>query len=287
MARAKGGAMRLSRLSSLVAAALLFITCQAGAATEMPFEFRDGMIWVKVSTAGRSEPLNFLLDSGASMSVLDVGTARRLGTPLGARQIAQGVNGHASGFRVRDFIATAGGVEVPRNMLALDLAPVSAGCHRRIDGLLGADFFRDRIVQIDYAARRIRFLSRAELPVGHSQMVPLAMRNGAPCVQVSVNGNAPAWTRVDTGCNSTLQWVAKGSKAAGNRGVSIGVSSRQASSISADIRLGATLFDDVRIGVHSRPIFTGEAGLLGNGLLKRFSSVTFDLAGKRLLLRAG
>ena len=38
------------------------------AATPIPFQFRDGLIWLKVAVAGKSEPLNFLLDSRARRS---------------------------------------------------------------------------------------------------------------------------------------------------------------------------------------------------------------------------
>jgi predicted aspartyl protease len=40
--------------------------------------------------AGSGEPLNFLLDSGAGASVLDLTVARRLGLELGESQNVQG-----------------------------------------------------------------------------------------------------------------------------------------------------------------------------------------------------
>ena len=43
---------------------------QPAAPAEIPFEFRDGLIWVAVRVPQQSEPLNFLLDSGAAVSVL-------------------------------------------------------------------------------------------------------------------------------------------------------------------------------------------------------------------------
>jgi hypothetical protein len=41
----------------------------------------------------RHPTLNFLLDSGAGISAIDLQTARRLGVPLGNRHMVQGVNG--------------------------------------------------------------------------------------------------------------------------------------------------------------------------------------------------
>src|SRR5271155_3558845 len=80
------------------------------ASTPTPFQYRDGMIWVKVTVAGRTEPLNFLLDSGAGASVIDMATARRLGVKLGNRQTVLGVQGSGVAYRVEGFHAQAADV---------------------------------------------------------------------------------------------------------------------------------------------------------------------------------
>ena len=46
---------------------------------------------------------------------------------------------------------------------------------------------------------------------------------------------------------------------------------------------GAERVSSVKTGVHAQPIFPGEAGLIGNGLLSQFQ-VTVDIPGSRLLL---
>jgi hypothetical protein len=274
------------RLCSLLFAivAVLSWPGRSFAATEIPCELRDGMVWVKVTPAGSSEPLHFLLDSGASVSVLDLGTARRLNTKLGAAQSAQGVHTRATAYRVPSFGAHLGGVALPKSLLALDLSPVSARCHRRINGLLGADFFRGRIVQIDYAARKVRLLSRNELNTAGHTALPLAMRNDALCVRVSVASQPAEWTRVDTGCNSALQWATTRPTAEKLGISSIALTARCAPCISADVQLGPARIAGVKVGVHTTPIFPGEAGLLGNALLSRFATVTFDPARRTLFL---
>jgi hypothetical protein len=50
------------------------------------------------------------------------------------------------------------------------------------------------------------------------------------------------------------------------------------------VQLGATRFEQVETGTYERPIFAGEAGLLGNGLLSRFGSVTVDERRGRVIL---
>ena len=274
--------MRLPRLLTLFAIALVSAAAHLDAATEIPFNFADGMVWVKVSVAGQSAPLNFLLDSGAGASVLDLGAARRLGVKLGRAENVQGVGGRATAYRVNAFKASANSVPVPGSLLALDLSTVSDGMHQRIDGLLGADFFHGRIVQIDYRTAKLRLLDRSELNAIGGEAVLLARRNDAMCIRVAVAGNAPEWMRVDTGCNRSLEWVATGAKAKALARTSVGVSSGSARRISADVQLGSQRLAAVRIGLHSQQMFAGEAGLLGNGVLSQFT-VTFDPAKSRLI----
>ena len=60
--------------------------------------FREGLIWVEVNVPQSKEPLHFLLDSGASVSVLNLSTAQRLGLQLGPKvsvtAVATTLTGH-------------------------------------------------------------------------------------------------------------------------------------------------------------------------------------------------
>lgn len=275
--------MRIKSCFLMLMSLVLAVSSHVHATTHIPFQFRDGLVWVKVSVPGHSEKLNFLLDSGAGISVLDSGTAQRLGVPMGAEERVHGVNGSVSSHRVDRFSGTIAGIPVPRRLLALDLSGVSAVCHQRIDGLLGADFFRSRIVQIDFAAERLRLLSRSEASVTGGESLPLVRRGDALCTRISVAGRPADWVRVDTGCDSALRWVASHSVAASLRRSSIGIAVQSPRYLTTNVQLGNLRFGGVKAGIHSKPIFPGEAGLLGNGLLSRFV-VTFDVPGKRLLL---
>jgi len=52
----------------------------------------------------------------------------------------------------------------------------------------------------------------------------------------------------------------------------------------ADVEIGEHKFKDVPTGLHETAIFPGEAGLLGNGLLSRFFTVTVDAKAGRVTL---
>lgn len=275
--------MRISSFLTPLLAMLLLIWSQAAAATEIPFDFHGGMIWLKVAVAGQTEPLNFLLDSGAGASVIDADTARRLGLKLGRPRSVQGVHTRSVAYRVDGFHAAVAGVPVSSSVLALDLSSVSQGLRRRIDGLLGADFFRERIVRIEYAAQRVSVLDRDELKIGNAEVLPLARRNDGWCVQVSIAAQPEEWMRVDTGCNSALQWVVSKKKTRWLGATSVALANNAVRSVQTAVRIGATRFNDVETGLHDSPIFPGEGGLLGNPLLARFT-VTIDASKNRVIL---
>jgi predicted aspartyl protease len=278
--------VRFPSFLRLFAAVSLLVSFQAwgGVVAEIPVEYRGGYLWLKVDAAGRSEPLNFVLDSGAASSVLDISAARRLGAKFGRRVAVQGVHSRTTARLIERFEAQAAGFSLPKSVLAVDLSAVSKTCDRPIDGLLGADFFRDRIVQIDFDAMAVRLLDHAQ-PSARCTVLPMKARNGTFCVPVSVAENPSQWMRVDTGCDSALEWVVNRTRTQRHEDTSIGLTSARARSISANVQLGDCALQGVKTGIHERPMFTGESGLVGIDLLSRFR-VTLDAPGNRLLLES-
>jgi hypothetical protein len=250
--------------------------------SKVPFQYRDGLIWLKVELAGKKEPLNFLLDSGASASVIDLKTAQTCQIHLGARQLVTGINGRDIAYSVNGFQATVGGSPLPKSVLAIDLENVSGLCHERIDGILGFDFFRNRILRIDFTTGEVVLLKDCDPDPAKCDVVPMKMSNGVCCVPVRVAGNGEQWMRFDTGCDSALEWVAKGAQRKPSSGPSIGLSGPSAEYIIASARIGNDCFNDVSVGIHTKQMFPGEDGLLGNGLLSKFC-VTVDEPGKRVI----
>jgi len=275
--------VRPRRLISILTLALLLCAQRLLAATPIPFQFRDGLVWLKVEVAGQGEPLNFLLDSGAGASVLDLSAARRIGVTLGSRQNVQGIHGRSGAYRIENFTAHTAGVAIAPSLLAVDLSGPSRACHQRIDGLLGADFFRGRIVQIDFASQTIRLLQRGEVNETDCEILPLTTRNDALCARVSVDGNAREWLRLDTGCSTSLEWVVTSGKAKNLGLTTIGLNPGSTHEIRTAVQFGAKRISAVKTGIHTEQIFAGESGLIGNGLLSRFT-VTIDSAKRRCLL---
>lgn len=248
-----------------------------GEAASFPFEFSNGLIWVKVSTAGPT--LNFVLDSGAGSTVLSLRAARRLGVELGSPVAIQAVNGRTTAYRADAFAGSVGGVPIKREIFALELRTVGKTCRRPIDGLIGQDFFRDRVVRINFKTRRICLLDKADVD-SCCAVLPLRYHRDAMCVPVGVNGLKPEWTRLDTGCDSALEWAAdfRSTRGGEKRPAPVG------GKTGTEVQMGSERIAGIKTGIHKQPIFLGEAGLLGSGLLSRYC-VTVDARKMQLLLQ--
>jgi hypothetical protein len=251
---------------------------------QIPFRFADGFIRVEVQLNSSSKPLSMLLDSGASVSVLNLTTARRLHLETGKPRGVRGVTADAQAYGIEPLSAMISGIKCGFIALAADMSRADELCSGPVDGLIGVDFFRNRIVQIDYSKQCIRLLTDSSTPAA-SQRLPVKVINGLACVGVGVNGSSPRWTRLDTGCNDSLHWVVpKLARSGTQSSASIGFVTDALDLAPSRVALGTLAVDSVPVALHGRPFFDGEAGLLGNGLLSRFT-VTLDWNGKSLILK--
>jgi hypothetical protein len=230
-------------LCTLLAALLLPLSARSEVLGEIHSQYRDGLIWLKVNVTGKSKPLNFLLDSGAGISAIDLRTARSLGVHLGNRQIVQGVNGQSFAYRVNDLQAVCGGIALPKS---------------------------------------VRILETYDPNLANSEILPIRMCNDAFCVPVRVAGNPAQWMRLDTGCDAALEWVVSETEKRRTDRSSIGLSGVSVRHINTSVQLGKQCFNAITSGVHREQIFPGEAGLLGNGLLSKFR-LTIDQPGHRVI----
>jgi len=276
--------MRLLCAIAILVATLLKAQADDSAANEIPFECREGLLWIKASVPQSAQPLNFLLDTGAGASVINRSTADRLELKLGSEVVVRGVGTTLAGHWLRGISATAAETSLPADYLAVDLSRLSSSCHRPIDGLLGADFFRGRAVQIDFQAQKLRILKPDQVPAS-DEILPLRMRPCGMCVPITVNGHKRQWVRLDTGCVSALQWVTSRVRPQDCKPqVAIGLAKVSIPQTQTTVEIGQQKFPNVPTGLHENAIFAGEAGLLGNGLLSRFSSITIDAKSRRLIL---
>jgi hypothetical protein len=265
-------------LPVLIFIALVF----AAEGRDIPFEFVDGYILVHASVD--AQPVTLMLDSGASASVLNLDTARRLHLEVGEGLPVDGVEANGMAFEMERVTPKVGGFALPAAGLAIDLRNAEQLCSERVDGLIGAEFFKGRVTQIDYENLRLRILDKVNRAPGEGERLALRAWNGVYCVPVSVNGSKPRWTRLDTGCNDALHWVVPRMAAEPRRrGVSIGFITNTVDETLVTVGLGGLTLPHVETALHGKAIFPGEAGLLGSEVLSQYR-VTVDARGGHIWL---
>lgn len=261
-----------SRLCVLPAILMTAVAARAETPVEIPFRYEHNLLWIKVDVAGRAEPLDFLFDTGAGATVLNVETAEKLGLGFGSSETVREVDSQSAAKWVKSFNAKVSGLAMPGYLLGIDLREPSRLCKHRIDGLLGADFLKNRIVRIDYAAGKIQFVQHSDTPGATAVVLPLKRRNDGFCVAATIAGKKNQWLRIDTGCDETLRWASREA-----------VAVKGAHRMKAGIQLGGRAFNDLDISVQKKPFFPDEDGLLGNAFLSNFT-VTIDLTKSELIL---
>lgn len=149
----------------------------------IPFELYDNFPFLQVRVNG-SEPRSFLLDTGASTSLLNQTLAHSLG--LGPKHlhetaIGTGESSTRLGFAKRVVLSLAS-VDLPAQTVAVvPLADLESRIGHAMGGIVGADLFKRYVVTIDYAAKRITL----------NDPKTFAYHGGGELITIRVSGNRP------------------------------------------------------------------------------------------------
>jgi hypothetical protein len=275
----------------------------AGSALDIPFEPSDNLIFVQGRVNG-SEPAWFILDTGATMTVLDTSHAETWGLDLSEKRKSPRtgmeyvqVNGVRFGFPGVEFLNQPAGV--------MNLGELAMFAGRTIAGILGYDLISRVVLKIDYASRTLSVFDPATFKdQGVGERVPLTVTGKWPLIDVRLEqpGREPREGKVilDTGSLMALSLM-KGDLAEKTIPNPVGMG---ISGVSSGGRLGRV--ETVRIGglAVRNPVagFPGEAadegrpdplaeaigqaglGIIGSDLLHRFT-LTFDYPDGTLWMR--
>ena len=256
----------------------------------IPASFSIDGILVRVKVNGRA--MDFILDSGASETVIDANVAHELGLSVHGRRtlVSLGTTTVGQTF-VDDF--SLGEMHAPH--FAIAVTPFS----RRVDdkkvvGLLGGDFFASGRIAIDFGAKTVTMLApSAALPTGGWTKLPIQVTSFVPATTAAFSGFKGTFI-VDTGAWSTVfyrHYFEKFTpdKVAGVQGKVAGISGR-----GFDFRtyhaprmdIGDLAFADVLVQVIDTKAGDDLTmdGLLGRTFLDNFSLI-FDYADHALYLK--
>lgn len=266
----------------------------------VPFDFNDRAIVVQVRV-NDSQPLKFFFDTGAGMSVVGAAQAAKLGLPQTGKLNVIGTGGAVSGTFATGVSLSVQGVTVLNQSVAvfsLDDFPCEA---RDIAGLIGYDFIKDFVVQIDYEAKVLRLVDRGSFHYeGKGVWFPLTIAK-TPRVRARIKlpgrEAIEGLFEIDTGHEGTmvinspfvnrhklLESLAHGIPASG-RGVG-GISRRIGARVES-LQLGSYTVPSpvVALSLENTGALsaTDNDGVIGNEVWQRFK-VTLDYAGRRMWL---
>jgi hypothetical protein len=150
-------------------------------AVTIPFELvnRHVVIQVKVNN---SRPLSFVLDTGDKFAIIDLERAKELGLNLQGELRAAGAGAERpTGAFVRDSTFTIPGLagfSQPVN-IALPVRNLATRFGHDFDGILGSEFIKEFVMELDYQARVIKLHDKDKFSyAGPGQSIPIKL-NGA------------------------------------------------------------------------------------------------------------
>lgn len=255
----------------------------------VPFQFVNNQIVLQVSINSKG-PFFMILDTGVYPSSVDIELARKLNIPLKKQ------GGYAAGFGSENYpyypteISTLkiGELEVKNlECIATRTRHIQLGS-KKIDGILGHSFFKNKIVQINYLEKTVTLLEDWQPKHTSSQLIqPFHLVGRLPFInRLEVNGTSFR-AMLDTGFSGAL-----GMSTASAR--KLGLSEQSTEEIEAigtrgkfTLRLGTV--DKMGLGdfflKHPKTFFfdTASYEFIGNDFFRHFLT-TFDYVNNRLIL---
>jgi len=178
----------------------------------IPFELATRHILIKVRI-NNSDPLWFIFDTGDKVAIVGLGRAKSLGLNLhGEVNVGGAGPGTLRGSYVRDAVLNVVGLEGNKQpvVLALPLEAMQSRFGHDIDGIIGGDFIKQFVVEIDYPARVLRLHDKDKFVYsGSGEIVPTRLNSGGhPIIsgEITVAGRPPISAKfvVDVGSGACL-----------------------------------------------------------------------------------
>ncbi|MBV9957021.1 MAG: aspartyl protease family protein [Acidobacteria bacterium] len=269
-------------------------------AVGIPFEFLGNIILVK-ARINDSAPLKFIFDTGAGITVINELRAKNLGLQPKSKVEVNGIGGSLNGVLLKEVALSLGGARVTSQVTA-GLTFSTFPCEMQdIDGVIGYDFIKEFVVELDYKAQTISlFDPQSYTYTGRGETIPLTItRTPRARASLTLAGqrSAEGLFEIDTGSDGTLSVNTpfvkrhallkalnrrRESKSRGVGGKSANVQARVET-----FQLGSFVLKDpvVSFSVASKGAETKEDndGPLGNEVLRRFK-VTIDYTRQHMML---
>ena len=147
----------------------------------IPFELVNRHVVIQVRV-NNSRPLSFVLDTGDKFAIIDLERAKELGLTLQGELSAGGAGSERpTGAFVRNSTFTIPGLagfSQPVN-IALPVRHLAPRMGQDFDGILGSEFIKEFVLELDYQARVIKLYDKGKFTyTGSGESIPIKL-NGA------------------------------------------------------------------------------------------------------------
>ena len=174
----------------------------------VPFElFRGNRIVVPARINGHET--HVILDTGASLSTLNLNYARSIGLPAGFKIQAKGAGGNVDAELISGLTMDLGGYHAENaSVAAMDLAPIERSIGMPISAIFGRDFFNSAVISIDWANSKLKI--RIELPSKIIWCITITSQKSSLARSYSAarsNGPEPRLNGARTNCRASRRMV--------------------------------------------------------------------------------
>jgi hypothetical protein len=178
----------------------------------IPFELGSRHIFLKIKI-NDSRPLSFVFDTGDKFAIVDLARAKELGLKLGSEiRVGGAGGGMLTGAMIQGSAVAIPGLDgfAQPVVLAIPLGELATQMGRDFDGIIGSDFIKQYVVEVDYQARVLRLYDKDKFSyAGPGESIPIKLNaQGHPTLdaEVTPQGSDPIKGRfvLDLGSGGSL-----------------------------------------------------------------------------------
>jgi predicted aspartyl protease len=227
------------------------------------------------------EECQFVVDTGASLTLLDQSLRGKMASAVGSAGLAAAAGiAPALLYTCPELAIGSIAVELPGPVACCDLGPIRRATGLPIQGVLGMDFLRSQIVQIDFDSGKLRFLNESKKLDRYGEPHALECDAGnRPYLCCGLPGVPREWFLLDTGATGKSLRAAVFDRLVDGQQLAVGVQST-AATVSGDVTCATGKLARLRIGSfsHEGIIVARDARVssLGIDYLNRYL-LTLDL----------
>lgn len=262
----------------------------------IPFDLGDdNRIYIK-GFINQSDTLNLVFDLGANITVINKTKmeSKNVNIKFDTLVLNEGGNGASEESKSLNNVVTI----ARKNYSGKDVLGISYPKSEKLDGLIGWDFFEDKIVEIDFESKELLILDKLPDYYVRYSKNKLKFIRDLPYIKAIVykgKKKVKIWSMIDTGYNSTLkvyyttvienkllnEYQILGESTSTS---SDGVVAKSDNVLLPRIEIGGYEIYNVPVDLVKTKVNSNIPGLFGGNLLKRFH-IILDFKNKDVYVK--